>query len=208
MLFTKLDAIKAITKIRVNFPNAFPTESDEQEQLLIETWYECLEEYPAELVARALKESLKTAKFAPKIGDITEKIEAMRTAYEKSDAELWAELMGVLREVERCAYSFKYTYVDESGISQGDQARNRVAAIFDNLDPVLKDYCRNQRGLVELAQYTDEQLSFERGRFIRVIPQMRKNARIRRETPSMLANLVQGLSGNYSLQAVRRRKQC
>lgn len=198
---SKKDILMILTKIRVNFENAYKCQNDTEQLLLIESWHDVLTEYPREVVFEAVKQALKTAKFAPRLGDITEKIEEMREAYEKSDAELWAELTGVLREVERCAYSFRYTYVDESGISQGDQARRRVAQIFDGLSPELKNYCRDQRGLVELSQYTGEQLSYERGRFMRNMPQLRKSQRIRGNMAAGLAQLVQGVSAHLQIEA-------
>lgn len=198
---SKKDILMILTKIRVNFENAYKCQNDTEQLFLIESWHDVLTEYPREVVFEAVKQALKTAKFAPRLGDITEKIEEMREAYEKSDAELWAELTGVLREVERCAYSFRYTYVDESGISQGDQARRRVAQIFDGLSPELKNYCRDQRGLVELSQYTGEQLSYERGRFLRNMPQLRKIQRIRGNMAAGLAQLVQGVSAHLQIEA-------
>lgn len=197
---SKKDILMILTKIRLNFENAYKCQNDTEQLLLIESWHDVLTEYPRELVFEAVKQALKTAKFAPRLGDITEKIEEMREAYEKSDAELWAELTGVLREVERCAYSFKYTYVDESGMSQGDRARQRVAEIFNGLSPELKDYIRTQRELVELSQYTSDQMSYERGRFMRVMPQMRKNQRVRGQMTEGLKNLIQGLQTHLQIE--------
>ena len=198
---SKKDILMILTKIRVNFENAYKCKNDTEQLLLIESWHDVLTEYPREVVFEAVKQALKTAKFAPRLGDITEKIEEMREAYEKSDEELWAELTGVLREVERCAYSFRYTYVDESGISQGDQARRRVAQIFDGLSPELQNYCRDQRGLVELSKYTGEQLSYERGRFLRNMPQLRKSQRIRGNMAAGLAQLMQGVSAHLQIES-------
>ena len=201
MELTKTDIVKFITKIRVNFENAYKCNSKEENILLVESWYDILCKYPKEVCEKAVNAALEhaTQGKAPRIGDIVTFIKKMQSAYEKDDSELWAELQGVLREVSRCVYMFNHTYVEEDGISQGDKARNRVAEIFNSLDPALKDYCRDQRGLVELARYTDEQISYERGRFMRIMPTVRERIKTRQETPENIQMLLQGMADKMAL---------
>lgn len=194
---TAHDINKYITTIRINFENAYKTQTDEERQILIKSWFAILKEYPKEIVDKAVIDAIKYTRskdFAPRIGDIVERIEKMREAYEKSDAELWAELTGVLREVHRNYYAFRFTAIDYNGKTQGDNARERVAEIFNGLSDELKEYCRTQRGLIDIAEYTDEQLSYERGRFMRTIPTIKERAKTRQETPEQLAGLIKGLS--------------
>lgn len=192
---TAQDINKYITTIRINFENAYKTQTDEERQILIKSWYAILKDYPKEIVDKAVLQAIKHAEYAPRIGAIVKEIERMREAYEKSDAELWAELRGVLREVERCVYSFRFNALDENGKTQGDNARDRVEEIFNGLSPELKDYCRNQRGLIDVAQMSENELTlYERPRFMRVIPTIKERARIRQETPASLAGIIQGLN--------------
>lgn len=201
MELTKTDIVKFLTKIRVNFENAYKCNTKEENILLVESWYDILSKYPKELCEKALNEALERATQgkAPRVGDIVECIRIMQNACQKDDNELWAELRNVLREVLHCTYRFQNTYIEEDGISQGDKARRRVAEIFDNLDPVLKDYCRDQRGLVELAQYTDEQISYERGRFLRFMPTVRERLKTRREMPDNIKKIMQGMNDETAL---------
>lgn len=201
---------KVFSIIRITYPNAYPTKTEEEDQMLIETWYDIFNGYPQEVFDKALHKAMETSEFAPKPATVMKAINDMRGAYEKDDSELWAELQGVLREVSRCVYRFGHTYVEDDGVSQGDKARQRVAEIFDSLDPALKDYCRDQRGLVELARYTDEQTSYERGRFMRLMPTVRERIKTRQETPENIRVMLQEITDKMTLHgenAPQRRLQ-
>lgn len=191
---------KVFSIIRVTYPNAYPTKTEDEELMLVETWYEIFNKYPQEVFDRALHKAMETSEFAPKPATVMKAINDMKTAYEKDDNELWAELQSVLREVSKCVYRFGHTYVEADGVSQGDKARRRVAEIFDGLDPALKDYCRDQRGLVELARYTDEQTSYERGRFMRIMPTVRERIKTRHDTPENVRVLLQGITDKMTLR--------
>lgn len=191
---TIADINKYITTIRINFENAYKTQNEEERQMLYRTWYSILKEYPKEVCDRAVIEAIKHAKFAPRIGDIVEQIDKMKTAYEKTTEELWAELTGVFRDVLYWKSRFFGTYITPSGLTQGEIARQWVDHIYDNLSVELKEYVRNKSTLIELAEYTDEQLSYERGRFIRVMPVIKERAKTRQALPDNVAGILQGLN--------------
>lgn len=193
------DINKYITTIRINFENAYKTQTDEEREILIRSWFVILKDYPKEIVDKAVINSIKYAKFAPRIGDIVEQIEKMCEAYEKSDEELWAELTGVLREVSRNRYAYNYTFIDANGKTQGDNARQRNKDIFERLSPELKAYCSNLSGLIALAELTTDELNYEKGRFLRVMPTIKQRAKTRDEIPAQLAVLIQGLSNHFAL---------
>lgn len=188
------DVNKYITMIRINFENAYKTQNIEEREMLLASWYAILQEYPKEICDKAVINAIKNAEFAPRIGNIVKEIENMQEAFEKTDHELWAELISKFREVRRFASRVNNNFVESNGLTQGENARQILDEIFDELSPELKDYCQNSRGLIELAQYTEEQLSFERGRFIKTMPQLRARKKMREQTPVNLAGLIQGIS--------------
>ena len=204
MQIEKGDIIKILTLIRLNFENAYKCNSKDDNILLIESWYDILKDYPREIVFEAVKKSLRVAEFAPRIGTIVKEIEKMQSVFEKDDMELWGELQGVLREVSRCTYRFNHTYIEEDGISQGEKARRRVTEIYNNLDPALKDYCRDERGLIELARYTDEQNSYERGRFMRIMPTIRDRQKEKQLMPDNIKMLLEGITQKMTLKIEQR----
>ena len=187
------DIHQYITMIRINFENAYKVQTDEERKMLYGSWLAILKNYPKEICDKAVINAIAKAEFAPRIGTIVKEIESMLEAYEKTDHELWAELTSVLREVSSCAYAFRYTFVEENGRTQGENARIRCEQIFNNLSTELKDYCKNWQGLVEISKLTVDQLKYEQTRFTRVMPQLRERAKVRAQTPS-LAGLLQGIS--------------
>jgi hypothetical protein len=184
------DINKYLTTIRINFENAYKTQTDDERKILLQSWYVILKDYPKEVCDKAVIEAIKYAKFAPRIGDIVEQIEKMRVAFEKDENELWSELTRVLPAVARNTYHYRFNAVDYNGLTQGENARRRNEAIFERLSPELKEYCRDIGGLIALAEFTDDQLTYERGRFMRNMPEVRKRAQTRQALPENVAGYL------------------
>lgn len=193
-VITPQDINKYITTIRINFESAYKTQTDEERQILIKSWYAILKDYPKEVCDKAVLQAIKHAEYAPRIGAIVKEIEEMQVAFEKSDGELWAELTGCLRDVHRNYYAFRFNAIEYNGKTQGDNARDRVTAIFNGLSPELKEYCRTQRGLIEIAEMDTDKLNFEKARFMKTIPTIKQRAKTRHETGDKLASLIQGIT--------------
>lgn len=196
------DVNQYITMIRINFENAYKAQTAEEREMLLASWYAILKDYPKEVCDTAVLNAIKNATFAPRIGSIVKEIEKMQEAYEKTEAELWAELQGCLREVGACAYRFRFNFIEANGLTQGENARIRANEIFNNLSPELKEYCRNVNGLIELAQLDGEQMSFEKGRFNKMMPQLKDRAKTRAQIGGNLTGLIQSLSNKFLLENV------
>lgn len=196
------DVNKYIAMIRINFENAFKAHNEEEREMLIASWYAILKDYPKEICDQAVINAIKHAEYTPRINTIVKEIKKMQVAYEKTEAELWAELQGCLREVRECAYRFRFTFVENNGLTQGENARSRVKELFNSLSPELKEYCRNINGLIELAQLDGEQLNYEKGRFNRTMPQLKDRAKTRAEIGGNLPLLIQNLSNKFLLENV------
>lgn len=191
---TVQDINRYIATIRINFENSYKTQNEDERVILIKSWYAILKEYPKEIVDKAVINAIKNSEYAPRINSIVKEIEKIREAYEPTETELWAELLGVLREVERNVYMFSFNFIETNGngLSQGDNARLRVQEIFNNLSPLLKEYVRNWQGLCSFSTYTEKELTFEKGRFLKMIPTLKQRERTKQDTIG-IASLVQGL---------------
>ena len=201
-MITKSEIVKIITAIRVQCPDALQYKTEMDFEILVNMWFDCFKEYPKMIVWKATQNALRSSEYQKKnwLGAISQEIEKMQGAFEKDESELWAELQNVLHDVSACAYRFNFNYVEQNGLTQGENARNRVREIFEGLDPALKDYCRDTRGLVELARYTNEQINFERGRFMKIIPTIRERQKTRNATPENVRVLLQGITEKMTLQ--------
>ncbi len=195
---TPQDVINYISAIRVFYPKAFPISSDPKEAdkeraILIKMLFNILREYPKEVCDVAVENLVKNFNYEyPKPADIIAEIKKLQVAFEKSETELWSELTGVLREVETCAYRFRFNAIEYNGKEQGENARIRVNEIFNGLSPELKEYCQSEGGLISLAK--SDNLEYEKGRFMRTIPTLKERARVRQSTPESLSGLIQGMS--------------
>ena len=163
------DIIKYLIKIQLNFENSYVTASDFERELLVESWFEALNEYPKEICDRAVNNSLKRAKFAPRLGDITEEIEKLLKINEPTDDELWAQLSSVLGDAFQTSRYLSYPqhYAWASG---------KLDEIYSKLDERLKLFIVNRSTLVELSEMPEESLRFEKVRFFKQMPILRKHA--------------------------------
>lgn len=157
-----------IIKIQLNFENAYVTSNDTDRQLLISSWYEALCEYPKEICDKAVNNALKKAKFAPRLGDITEEINNLLCADSLSDEQLWAELSAVFGKVYDISRYLTYPqYVN--------WANAKLNEIYSKLSDELKLFVVNVSTLVDIAEMSDESLQFERARFFKQMPQLKKH---------------------------------
>lgn len=196
---TKKDILQYITTIRINFENAYKTQSQDEMVILVNSWYECLKDYPKEICDKATLLSLKHAKFAPRLGDIVEQIEKMQCAVEKTKEELWAELKESLSAVSYHIGFFGFDFVELNGLSQEQNARLKIKNIFTTLSPELRNYLRTDSALIELANYSPEQLSYEKGRFMRDIPLLRERSATIYEMGNDINALVGEISNKMAL---------
>lgn len=162
------DIIKYLIKIQLNFENAYVTSNQVERELLVESWYEALCEYPKEVCNAAVNNVLKRAKFVPRLGDITEEIEKLIAPEAKTDDQLWAELASVLDKVYDISRYLTYPqYVK--------WANTKLQEIYAGLSDELKLFVVNVSTLVDIAEMNDESLQFERARFFKQMPQLKKN---------------------------------
>lgn len=145
--------------------------------LLVGVWNKLLEGYEDDIVEVAFYKALKTCKMPPTPADVIEQINAMHVSIEPSDEELWTVYEKALNDTLRQTQMFNYTYVDESGLSQGEQARRRVDTIWEDLPDKIKRYVATKGELMRLAREygaSYEFCTFEKQRFMKSMPIMKK----------------------------------
>lgn len=144
---------------------------DTNKQVLVKMWNALLQDYADEIVDKAFYKCLQTCKMPPTPADIIEQINRMNKAGQISEFELWDIYQKALRETKRQMYYFNFTYVDATGVSQGDQARKKVEDIWNELPEELKVYCASKGELMRLAQNSsDDDMKFEKQRFMKTLP--------------------------------------
>lgn len=151
---------------------------DTNVQLLVGTWTRLLDSYDDQVVDAAFYKCLQTCKMPPTPADVIEQIQSMYRSLEPSDEELWTDYKKALRDTCEQMARFNYTYVDSSGISQGDQARQKVEEIFNGLNDKIKGYLGTKGELMRNARSWGEDenafFTFEKPRFMKQMPIMEK----------------------------------
>lgn len=182
----KKTIIKAIGAIKTIY-NYFGKDTDLE--LLVNTWDSLLKGYTDEEVDRGVYLTLQTCKYAPVPADIIEQIERFRNKEKPSEAELWAAYRKALKEVLYFSYRLDYNYIDDSGISQGDQARLAIEKIWSDLPQEIQIYIGDKSELVASAKALNvSDFSFERSRFSKVYPLLQKRVEDRKMFAALANN--------------------
>ena len=179
---SKEDVVKYIIKIKLNFENAYTASTDLERQLLTESWFEALCTYPKEICDQAVNNALKKAKFAPRLGDITEEIENILNADSKTDEELWAELVSTLPRIYEISRYLRYS-------QYAAWAHTKLTEVFNSLDQMLQTYLVNISTLVELSELEEDSLKFEKARFFKQVPNLRKRVIEQKKSKLFLENI-------------------
>ncbi len=171
---SKKTIIKAIAAIKTVY-SYFGKDTDIE--LLVDTWTALLCEYTDDEVDKGLYMALKSCKYAPVPADIIEHIERLRTKDKPCETELWALYRKALKEVLYYSYRLEYNYIDNSGISQGEQARLRINEIWESLPVELQIYIGDKQELIASAKALNySEVSYERTRFSKVFPLLERRA--------------------------------
>lgn len=186
----KKTIIKAIAAIKTVY-NYFGRDTDLQ--LLVDTWTALLQEYTDEEVDRGLYKALKVCKYAPVPADIIEQIEEFRNVKKPSEYELWAAYQRALKEVLYFSYRLEYNYIDDSGISQGEQARRAIDRIWLGLPQELQIYVGDKSELISAARGLNySEGSYERNRFSKVFPILQKRVEANKVLEQTKLYLLEG----------------
>lgn len=165
-------------------------------ELLIETWYSLLYNYTDEEVKQGTFLALRVCKYAPVPADVIEQIENFKQIKKPSEQELWALYRQALKEVNYYSYRINYNYIDSSGISQGEQARTAIEAIWEALPQELQIYLGDKSELVRNARELNEaDISYEKNRFSKTFPILQKRIEDKKLFLAMNDNFLKINSG-------------
>lgn len=186
----KTDIPQLIMLIRTNFENAYNFQSEEEGRLLIAYWYDCLKEYPREVVFQAFNNAIKSSEFAPKIKNILDEVDKLVNAGKKTDEELWAELRGVLYEVFDASRYCNPQYSEDTY----KYGKERLDKVWNELSEEIKTYLVNLSTLIDIASGDEESRQYEKGRFLKAMPRIRETLKNRKASEQFLKLAGGGLT--------------
>ena len=171
-----------IVKMIMAMKTVFPYYAKESENaVLVETWEMLLSKYPDELVQMAFMKSLETCTQPPTPAHIISIIKDAEKSNDLTDEELWDVLCDTLRKVRRQVYMFQFTAIEANGKTQGQNARLRIEEIWNKLHPKLKQFTATESGLIRLSELNDDDLKYEKNRFLKTIPVIEKRMEMAHE---------------------------
>lgn len=147
--------------------------------LVVDTWDALLKEYDDDAVTYGFTQALKTSKYPPAPAEVIEHIKSARKTLEPTNEELWTVFEDALRKTWDMMGRFNFTFRESNGLTQGQNARNKVDKIFDELPPKVKAYVASKGELMNLAKqwaYEEDFLRWEKKRFIDYMPMAEKRA--------------------------------
>lgn len=178
----KTDIPKLLMLIRVNFENAYNFKSEEEAKMLVEYWYECLKDYPQEVVYKAFDQAIRSSEFAPKLSNIIAEADKLVNAGKKTDEELWAELCDIRWEAYN-AWQYCNPMYNEETRKEG---LRRIQNVWDDLSLEIRAYVVNKSGLAEIGGMDGETLQYEKARFLKAMPRIRETLKNRKAATRFL----------------------
>lgn len=170
----KTTVIKIITEIKANYRYTYKDITDNETNLIISRWYDCLKAYKDEQVLSAFRVAICKLSTPPTVADIIGIISRQERLLEPRDMELWQILVRAVEDSRQMVYvrDIGYRCMYEN---RGESARG----IYDRLPIVLKEYI-DFDSFCDVGGMTDEELRFERARFLKALPEIRETLRERK----------------------------
>ena len=170
---TQKKIIEMIGAVKTIYPY-YAKETDVQ--TLVKTWTLLLKDYPDKAVDVAFFKCLQTCKMPPTPADVIEQLNSMLEATETTTEEMWSIYTKALNKVLPEVSENGYLKCPLFGQTAAD-AHKRIEAVWNGLPERLRYYIGSKGELMRMARdYTDNDLKFEKQRFLKTMPQMKKRA--------------------------------
>lgn len=186
---------KKIAEIIAAIKTIYPYYSkDADSGTLAKTWAVLLRDISDEVTDIALMQSLKVCKVPPTPADVLEQVRSIQAAFEPTDEEMWTELLQALRRTRQLVYRFGFTFVEDNGKTQGEIAKEDFEALWNSLPEKLRYYLGSKGELIRMGNYSDEDMTYEKTRFLKTMPTIAK-----RQEYMEIANLLPDNTNNKLL---------
>lgn len=147
---------------------------DGEYSIVASLWDKLLKPYSDEEVSNALYLCMQECKYPPTPADIIEKIKKNDISLGVSPTRAWAKLSDILYEVEELEYNFRFTITDANGMTEGEKSKKKCRELWENLPADIKEYVGSFGELLKMANLNEDELKFEKARFIKSFPQIQQ----------------------------------
>lgn len=166
-----------ITELIAAIKTIYPYYAKEADvKALVKTWELLLYSYSDNDVKAAMIKCLQTCKTPPTPADVIEQLTALKQSKQLTSESLWGRFLDTMHKVDDLSYRLNFTFVEDNGLTQGQNARNKISRIWEQLPQELKSYIGSQGELIRMArEYDDTALTFEKARFLKALPSIRES---------------------------------
>lgn len=177
---------------QTTFPFAYKDMSSEERNVLVGIWHRVFKGHQKQIVFHAFENALKVCKMPVTPADVFEQIGKLEKATQESDEELWDIFVSTSKQISDLSDSFEFTYIDYTGISQGEQARNKAVKLFAELHPIVKEFCGSIASTIAYgARADDELLQFIKPQFLKQIKGIRERVKLLEQTPREILEMAE-----------------
>lgn len=174
----KQETAQVITLLAGNY-NSISEKTKEQKQMMLNTWYECLNDLDYNLVLQAVKKTILESPYPPTIHDVRKNaIEIINPNTQKTGIEAWNE-----------AYSMIC-----NGLYMTEEQ-------FNQSSPEVKKFFGNVRQVKELAQTDIKTVNtVVKGQFLKQYDVIRERERQQRLLPKQMQDFIAQISEKMDMK--------
>lgn len=174
----KQETAQVITLLAGNY-NSISEKTKEQKQMMLNTWYECLNDLDYKLVLQAVKKTILESPYPPTIHDVRKNaIEIINPNTQKTGIEAWNE-----------AYSMIC-----NGLYMTEEQ-------FNQSSPEVKKFFGNVRQVKELAQTDIKTVNtVVKGQFLKQYDVIRERERQQRLLPKQMQDFIAQISEKMDMK--------
>jgi hypothetical protein len=176
----KQETAQVITLLAGNY-SSIADKTEEQKQMMLNTWQECLGDLDYKVVLQAVKKSIINSPYPPTIHEIRKNaVEIIKPSNQKSAIEAW-------NEAHKMICNGLYMTQEE----------------FDKASPEVKKFFGNTRQLQELAKTDSDTINtVTKGQFLKQYEILVKRENERKMLPEKWLNITAQLAEKMSVKQI------
>lgn len=173
--------VQIITLLAGNY-ETIANKSQQQRELMLNTWYECLGDLDYKVVLQAVKKTIIESPYPPTIHEIRKNaVEMVNPTTKRTAIEAWNEAIGMI----------------SNGIYMTEEQ-------FNTASPEVKKFFGNVRQVKELAMLDSDTVNtVTKGQFLKQYEILVQKDREEKMLPEPMKEMIEGLANKFALPGRR-----
>lgn len=173
----RTEMVQIITLLAGNY-ETIANKSQQQRELMLNTWYECLGDLDYKIVLQAVKKTIIESPYPPTIHEIRKNaVELINPTTKRTAIEAWNEAIGMI----------------SNGIYMTEEQ-------FNTASPEVKKFFGNVRQVKELAMLDSDTVNtVTKGQFLKQYEILVQRDREEKMLPEPMKEMITGLANKFAL---------